>query len=87
MLMLDRCCCSDTLGGCFAAEVEVCLVASAASTTLLATDVLSSCIRLSQLGFAVGGSLSPSCFLAVLLYLWDTAGNPRITCESHVSSL
>jgi hypothetical protein len=56
-------------------------------TTLLATNVLSSCIRLRLSRLRSWGRGSPLVFLVVRLYLWDFVSNPRITGESYVSSL
>ena len=47
---------ASALGGRFAAEVNAGLVTLTVFTTLLATDVSSSCIRLSRLGILGGGS-------------------------------
>ena len=63
--MLCRCYHAGALGGCFAAKVDAGLVAFAVFTKLLATDVSSSCIRLSRLGI-LGGGFHPSCFLALV---------------------
>ena len=94
--MLGRCCRTGALDGCFAVEVDCYfprrISASYAagsllrrlygSTTLLATTVLYSCIRLSWLGFRGGGP--PRVFLAIHVCLWDFVGNPEITYESFV---
>ena len=57
--MLCRCYHASALGGRFAAEVNAGLVAFAVFTTLLATDVSSSSIRLSRLGILLGGGFPP----------------------------
>jgi type II secretory ATPase GspE/PulE/Tfp pilus assembly ATPase PilB-like protein len=48
--MLCRYYLAGALGGCYAAEVDASLVTFVVFTTLLATDVSSSCTRLSWLG-------------------------------------
>ena len=67
--MLCRCGRSGALGGCFAAEVDAGLVAFAVFTTLLATDVSSSCIRLSRLEILGGGFPPPPLVFSLLLFV------------------
>ena len=66
--MLCRCYHASALGGRFAAEVNAGLVVLAVFTTLLATDVSSSCIRLSRLGI-LGGGFPPSPRVFLLLFV------------------